>query len=156
MPQLCLDGWLNVLIFFRVKDVDWIPYFTQTLVDEIASHVKLYRRAETRVLEDSSPAFENGAHRDEIERAFFELETEMESENVCRESVCSDSETEKSYLRDVTEGLLYFLLPDDIFDDPMIRLLIRVSSRLAHSGLSHLLHCCAHYLALIRVTTAWL
>lgn len=29
----------------RTKDVDWMPFFSQRLVDDFASHLRLYRRA---------------------------------------------------------------------------------------------------------------
>ena len=31
--------------YFRSKEIDWMPYFTQRLVDDFASHIRLYRRA---------------------------------------------------------------------------------------------------------------
>jgi hypothetical protein len=30
---------------FRSKDVDWSPYFTHRIVDDLASHIRLYVRA---------------------------------------------------------------------------------------------------------------
>ena len=32
-------------MYYRSKEIDWMPYFTQRLVDEFASHIRLYRRA---------------------------------------------------------------------------------------------------------------
>ena len=34
---------------YRAKDVDLVPYLTTHLVDDFASHIKLYRRALERV-----------------------------------------------------------------------------------------------------------
>ena len=39
---------MNILCF-RSKEVDWMPYFTQRLVDDFASHIRLYRRAVGKV-----------------------------------------------------------------------------------------------------------
>ena len=32
-------------VYLRSKEIDWMPYFTQRLVDDFASHIRLYRRA---------------------------------------------------------------------------------------------------------------
>ena len=36
------------LLFCRTKEIDWTPFLTQKLVDELATHVKLYRRADQK------------------------------------------------------------------------------------------------------------
>ncbi|KAK9869740.1 hypothetical protein WA026_003476 [Henosepilachna vigintioctopunctata] len=33
----------------RIKEIDWIPYFTTTLVDEAASHLRLFRQARAKM-----------------------------------------------------------------------------------------------------------
>lgn len=33
----------------RVKEVDWIPYMTQRLVDDAASHLRLYKQARAKM-----------------------------------------------------------------------------------------------------------
>ena len=35
----------NYDLFCRSKEIDWMPYFTQRMVDDFASHIRLYRRA---------------------------------------------------------------------------------------------------------------
>lgn len=46
----CLIKKYNYIICVcRSKEVDWMPYFTQRLVDDFASHIKLYRRATDKV-----------------------------------------------------------------------------------------------------------
>lgn len=32
-----------------MKDIDWIPYFTQRLVDDAASHLRLYKQARAKM-----------------------------------------------------------------------------------------------------------
>ena len=44
--HLLLNHWYFLC---RSKDVDWMPYFTQRLVDDFASHIRLYRRASDKV-----------------------------------------------------------------------------------------------------------
>ena len=39
---------LTCLLFCRTKEIDWTPFLTQKLVDELATHVKLYRRADQK------------------------------------------------------------------------------------------------------------
>ena len=48
----CIQTWKHfktdfVIIYelCRTKDVDWMPFFSQRLVDDFASHLRLYRRA---------------------------------------------------------------------------------------------------------------
>ena len=36
---------------FRAKDVDLVPYITTRLVDDFASHIRLYRRALNKLME---------------------------------------------------------------------------------------------------------
>ena len=39
----------NMIFFFRAKEVDLVPYLTTRLVDDFASHIRLYRRALDKV-----------------------------------------------------------------------------------------------------------
>jgi len=41
----------NVCWLFRAKDIDLIPYLTTRLVDDFASHIRLYRRSLAKVIE---------------------------------------------------------------------------------------------------------
>lgn len=103
----------------RSKDVDWMPYFTQRLVDDFASHIRLYRRARERV---------KISHRDddyekEFETAFFDLEYNMD--RMCRDLVSLSPEDERQYLQDLSEVLLYLLLPTEDFQNKSFRYIIR-------------------------------
>nr|KAG5714324.1 hypothetical protein BaRGS_018541 [Batillaria attramentaria] len=112
----------KVVITFasRSKDVDWMPYFTQHLVDDFASHIRLYRRASDKVR----------VHRNDeqycqlLEEAFFDVEVEME-DNMCRDLICTSPEHERQYLQDLCEVLLYLLLPKDDFHSKPFRYIIR-------------------------------
>ncbi|KAJ8917534.1 hypothetical protein NQ315_005583 [Exocentrus adspersus] len=49
----------------RVKDVDWIPFLTQRLVDDAASHLRLYKQARTKMkLQEASKEQRNSPQRD--------------------------------------------------------------------------------------------
>jgi len=63
-----------------VKEIDWIPFLTTSLVDDAASHLRLYRTALNKVKENSN--------RDLLSE-FFDLEANMEK-NLCRDMVCID------------------------------------------------------------------
>ncbi|XP_021363849.1 sorting nexin-13-like isoform X2 [Mizuhopecten yessoensis] len=103
----------------RSKDVDWMPYFTQRLVDDFASHIRLYRRARERV--KISPRDED--YEKEIETAFFDLEYNMEK--MCRDLVSISPEDERQYLQDLSEVLLYLLLPTEDFQNKTFRYILR-------------------------------
>ncbi|XP_025093376.1 sorting nexin-13-like isoform X1 [Pomacea canaliculata] len=112
----------KVVITFasRSKEVDWMPYFTQRLVDDFASHIRLYRRAS----EKAKSSRNDEQYCQLLEAAFFDLEVEMER-NKCRDLVCTSSEHEHQYLQDLSEVLLYLLLPKDDFQSKPFRYIIR-------------------------------
>jgi len=41
----------DTVLLFRAKDVDLTPYLTTRLVDDFASHIRLYRRSLAKVIE---------------------------------------------------------------------------------------------------------
>ncbi|CAH1994332.1 unnamed protein product [Acanthoscelides obtectus] len=159
----------------RVKEVDWIPYLTQRLVDDAATHLRLYKQARTKMKlheqereqrmlsqrEQRSPkktvhkrnksetdvSWSSGRQLDmkrEIERCvgnskfyssdksnmtledyFFELEQQMENNKLCRDVVCRNVSTEKEFLSELMEVLLYILLPDEDFQCKPLRFVLR-------------------------------
>ncbi|XP_077978569.1 sorting nexin-13-like [Glandiceps talaboti] len=115
----------SVIVSFsnRSKEVHWVPYFTRRLVDDFASHVRLFRNAQEKLgkirpAEDSEEAAPN------LESLFFDMEVEMEGDK-CRDLVCLQSDSEAEYLRDVTEMLLFLLLPPQDFHNKPFRYLLR-------------------------------
>lgn len=52
-----------MIIFSRVKEIDWIPYLTTRLVDDAASHLRLFKQALTKTtfIEKRSPR--NSPHK---------------------------------------------------------------------------------------------
>ena len=75
---------------FRAKEVDLVPYLTTHLVDDFASHIRLYRRALDKMnllkLDSTKPP-------PDLEAIFFDLECEMER-TICRDLVCTSEEHE--------------------------------------------------------------
>lgn len=103
----------------KSKEVEWMPYFTQKLVDDFASHIRLYRRSNEKLRhmpKDDNPT-------PDIENIFFDLEVEMES--MCRDLVVTSPEAERQYLRDLCEVLLYLLLPKEDFHNKSFRYIVR-------------------------------
>ncbi|XP_055075164.2 sorting nexin-13 isoform X3 [Misgurnus anguillicaudatus] len=113
----------NALVEFstRSKEVDWQPYFTTRLVDDFATHLRVFRKAQERLneREDQKP---HGA--DELLESFFEAEVEMERK-ICRDMVCMSRKDEEGYLRDLCEVLLYLLLPPGDFHNKNMRYFLR-------------------------------
>ncbi|XP_062342813.1 sorting nexin-13 isoform X2 [Osmerus eperlanus] len=114
----------NALVQFstRSKEVDWQPYFTTRLVDDFATHLRVFRKAQDRLGER-----EDNKHRDvseELVDSFFEAEVEMERK-ICRDVVCTSHKDEEGFLRDLCEVLLYLLLPPGDFHNKNMRYFLR-------------------------------
>lgn len=62
------DDFVSIVFFFyifshfRVKEVDWIQYLTTKLVDDAASHLRLYRQARSRIKRPPASAPYNPSH----------------------------------------------------------------------------------------------
>ncbi|KAK2144441.1 hypothetical protein LSH36_757g01003 [Paralvinella palmiformis] len=113
----------RVIIAFseRAKDVDLVPYITTRLVDDFASHLRLYRRALQKLMETRKDDTKPPA---DLESIFFDLETEMEN-NMCRDMICTCEESERQYLQDLSEVLLFLLLPPGDFHNKPFRYIAR-------------------------------
>uniref|UniRef100_A0A3Q3NCZ5 Sorting nexin 13 n=1 Tax=Labrus bergylta TaxID=56723 RepID=A0A3Q3NCZ5_9LABR len=117
----------NALVQFstRSKEVDWQPYFTTRLVDDFATHLRVFRKAQDRL------ADREDKQRDiteELVDSFFEAEVEMERK-ICRDVVCTSHKDEEGFLRDLCELLLYLLLPPGDFHNKNMRYFLRVSTK---------------------------
>lgn len=38
-----------IIFYFRVKEIDWLPYLTTKLVDDAATHLRLFRQARAKM-----------------------------------------------------------------------------------------------------------
>ncbi|XP_046690564.1 sorting nexin-13 isoform X4 [Silurus meridionalis] len=114
----------NALVQFstRSKEVDWQPYFTTRLVDDFATHLRVFRKAQERLNEREDPKQREAP--DELLDAFFETEVEMERK-ICRDVVCTSNKDEEGFLRDLCEVLLYLLLPPGDFHNKNMRYFLR-------------------------------
>ena len=62
----------------------------------------------------------------DLETTFFDLECEMEN-NMCRDLLCLEEDGEREYLQDLSEVLMFLLLPQEDFHNKPFRYLVRVS-----------------------------
>ena len=110
---------------FKIREVDLITFLTTRLVDDVASHVRLYKRARAKLknIEEQSSG-ENHKQMD-LESLFFDAEVSMEGTVTCRDQVSSSQPDELLYLQDVAETLLFMLLPECDFNAIPLRTLLR-------------------------------
>ncbi|KAM4631391.1 sorting nexin-13 isoform 1-T1 [Polymixia lowei] len=113
----------NALVQFstRSKDVDWQPYFTTRLVDDFATHLRVFRKAQDRLGDREDKQRDM---TEELVDSFFEAEVEMERK-ICRDVVCTSQKDEEGFLRDLCEVLLYLLLPSGDFHNKNMRYFLR-------------------------------
>ena len=100
------------LLTERIYVVDWVSYLTTELVDNIATHVRLFKNARNKY---NAPLKEGEARPADLETIFFNYEVEMEGD-ICRDNVCLSSEGETLYFQELCELLLYLVLPKHEFE----------------------------------------
>uniref|UniRef100_A0A224Z721 Sorting nexin 13 n=1 Tax=Rhipicephalus zambeziensis TaxID=60191 RepID=A0A224Z721_9ACAR len=111
-----------VNLSMRAKGVDWVQYLTIQLVDDFASHLRLFRQAQSRLKHKKDDDF--GGKTPDLLTLFFSLETTMER-SMCRDLVCISKERELEYLQQVGEVLLYLVLPPEDFQNKVMRIFLR-------------------------------
>ncbi|VDD88037.1 unnamed protein product [Enterobius vermicularis] len=116
-----------------IRKVDFVPLLTQHFVDDFASHMRLYRKAKlTQKKERAQATYGDSFTNGELETIFFDLELDMEK-NYCRDLVSTSSHYENAlvmkhlsaYLHDVTDVLMYLLMPPEDFRSRPYRFLVR-------------------------------
>lgn len=110
-----------IAISERAKKVDIVTYITTRLVDEFASHIRLYRRTLTKVKEHRN---DNSKPPCDLDSTFFDMELEMET-NVCRDHICLSETCEKQYLQRIGEALMFLFLPPEDFQSKAFRCIVR-------------------------------
>jgi len=105
----------------KIQEVDWIPFLTTSLVDDVASHVKLFKKARLALKAKSK---DDSGKLVELESLFFDAEVAMEG-NVCRDLVSTIQQEEHNYLQNVSEILLFLLMPEIDFSASPLRVLLR-------------------------------
>lgn len=73
------------VIACKIRTIDRVSYFTTNLVDDFASHIRLYRLA---IEKQAELAIEDP--NADLVSLFFDLELQMEGKKVCRDVACSN------------------------------------------------------------------
>ncbi|CAD5210940.1 unnamed protein product [Bursaphelenchus okinawaensis] len=109
----------------RLKRVDWTVLLTRQLVDDVASHFRLFRLARERRMEQEQKVKDGlQSKAEDIESIFFDLELEMEV-MYCRDLISTSLAYESACLHDLTDILLFLLMPSEDFRSRPLRFLIR-------------------------------
>jgi len=142
----------EVIVTFvrRCKSTDWQQHLTETVIEGLASHVRLFRRSQEKLAKtthQSKDSLETGSDNISISSqksfgdtaaaasaekqppakslkdVFFEFE--QSTYGVSREMISCDPKKQKQYLQDLSEVLLYLLLPKHDFHCRPLKLMIR-------------------------------
>ncbi|XP_023933652.1 sorting nexin-13-like [Lingula anatina] len=120
----------KVVIAFssRTKEIDWVPYLTTRLVDDFTSHVRMFRKAKEKMkAKDKDGKYTE----EELMEAFFDQEAKHEvkkdcnSVHICRDMICLKKESEIQFLQDLSEVLLFLLLPPEDYHNKPFRYICR-------------------------------
>ena len=100
-----------------------MPFLTTRLVDDVASHVRLFKKARL-ALRIRSKSSEHDGKTVDLESLFFDAEVAMET-NLSRDLASSIQQEELNYLQNVAEILLFLLLKEQDFNAIPMRTLAR-------------------------------
>lgn len=110
-----------------LRQVDWVPLITRDVVDDFASHLRLFRKAKERT---SFQMKNNDKIRNvedleaELLSSFFDFELEMEK-TLCRDLLSTTPHYENAYLHDLVDIILYLVMPPEDFRCRPLRFLLR-------------------------------
>lgn len=79
-------------MFSSLQRVDWVTLMTRHIVDDFASHLRLYRKAKEKLNAAASAPIEQRCD-DDLESYFFDLELAMEN-SYCRDLVSTSKQYE--------------------------------------------------------------
>ncbi|KFM75745.1 Sorting nexin-13, partial [Stegodyphus mimosarum] len=99
----------KVIVAFssRFKEVEWVHYLTTKLVDDFASHLRLFRQAQSKLKDSQKRDPTAGINMLSL---FFNFETAME-DNLSRSLVCTSRKYALEYLQELCEVIMYIVLP---------------------------------------------
>ena len=130
-------------ISYRCQSFEWQPYLSNVLVDQFASHLKLFRKAKQQVdkanAEKAQEVVSSGVNtplennvkctgdvsetKDKLLEFYFE--SEISIENLSRDMVACDPKKQIVYLQDLSDLLLYIILPEKDFHCKPLKYLLR-------------------------------
>ncbi|KAG9510942.1 Sorting nexin-13 [Fragariocoptes setiger] len=123
----------------QLSKIDKINYITTQLVDELASHLRLYRSALTKLHNELGTNYQSigmlpsktsrsGNPKESWNRQlyeyFFDYEYQMEK-NVCRNHVCMNKDGFFDYINHICDILENLILPNDCLLNTPLRILCR-------------------------------
>lgn len=126
----------------KIRSVDWVPFLTTRLVDDVASHVRLFKKARNQL--KASKRVETGGGGGgkvvDLESLFFDAEAAMEANQCCRDLASSIQQEELTYLQSLADLLLFLLLPEQDFNAAPLKSLTRevLVNVVLKPGLDHL------------------
>ncbi|KFD47509.1 hypothetical protein M513_11603 [Trichuris suis] len=112
---------LRVLIV-GLKNVNWVTVLTHDVIDDFATHLRLFRKAKQKY--DKVVSTGSEPRPDLLEQYFFEMEYELES-SFCRKRLSMSKQGENEFLRSLGDVLVYLLLPTKDLSPHLFRLLLR-------------------------------
>eukprot|EP01135_Chromosphaera_perkinsii_P006063 Nk52_evm4s388 gene=Nk52_evmTU4s388 len=113
-----------IKIASKVKDMDIIRFFSVNMVDEFIFHIRNFRKAQKRVRIGLSASRSNEDvsqlpnYNEQIISKYFDIEP-------THKDICLSEKSERCYLRDLTDILLYLLLPAEDFNNLSTRYIVR-------------------------------
>lgn len=105
----------------KCKEADWVQYFTTRLFEDFAMHLRLFRKSQKKI---AGKKKDDPSCEPDLLSIFFDLEAEMEK-NKCHDLVCMNRDKEIQYLQDISETLLFLLLPPEDFHNKPFRYICR-------------------------------
>ncbi|VVC41628.1 Hypothetical protein CINCED_3A021183 [Cinara cedri] len=102
----------------RLQQVDFQQFVCTHLSEEVAKHIHIYRKSLKAMVTKSSEDID-------FEAIFFQLEQDNDRLGTSHANVCLDENYERKWLRDISEALLYHVIPECDFNCRTIRVLIR-------------------------------
>lgn len=109
----------------KIRQVDWIPFLTTRFVFDLSNHVKLYKKAREMVRNGSSPDIESGFFDSELNLNNEASSSSSSSALICRDKISTTHEDEIRYLQDISDLILFELLPKEDFSAQTLRTLTR-------------------------------
>lgn len=64
--RLCYGFEVMFVLNRRVKEVDWIPFLTTRIVDDAATHLRLFKQARVKIKQDEKPKSPRNSPRREV------------------------------------------------------------------------------------------
>ncbi|XP_050429845.1 sorting nexin-13 [Adelges cooleyi] len=102
----------------RLQKVDFLQFVCTQLTEEVAKHIRIYRKALKSVTSKNSDD-------NDLVTIFFQHEQDVDRLNTSHANVCLDESYERKWLRDISEAILYHIAPENDFKCRSMRILMR-------------------------------